>query len=234
MKMKTIAAVLWLFPGLAWAALPVARAWTLYIEFLWEKSDSRLARLETLGFLLDGAHDHLVCVAAVGAGDRVEGLVIEAVDADGKVVGRQSHDEFTGEKHCYSANLDAAGAPGQWTFRVYSNGQDTPVGSRTVEVARTLQSAPFHAPSPQPYVLGRPNYDPSIPPEKFSGRLVWVMHVDADGKVTGVDIEVAEGVGVQMKERALAAGFMSLFPPDPSRGPEGITYRRELKFSPEQ
>ncbi|HBK45571.1 MAG TPA: hypothetical protein DDZ67_03890 [Xanthomonadaceae bacterium] len=59
------------------------------------------------------------------------------------------------------------------------------------------------------------------------------MHVDADGKVTQVEIEQAEGVGERMRERALAAGYLSLFPPDPSRGKEGITFRRELAFRPD-
>ena len=59
------------------------------------------------------------------------------------------------------------------------------------------------------------------------------MHVNSAGVVTDVEIESAEGVGEKMKARGIAAGFLSLFPPDPSRGPQGITYRRVLNFQPD-
>jgi hypothetical protein len=217
------------------AGEPVEKAPQAHIEFLWARQQGNLAlaRQPTLGFVQDGKHDHQVCAAALPAYTKMKGIVIEAVDAAGTVISRQTHDDFTGEKLCYNADLGAEGVPGKWTYRVYFNGEATPAGSATIEVARTLESAPFYAPSSRPYVLGRPNADQSIPPEKFQGRLVWIMHVNAAGKVTSVDIEVAEGVGEQMKERAIEAGFLSLFPPDPSRGPEGITYRRELTFRPD-
>jgi len=54
------------------------------------------------------------------------------------------------------------------------------------------------------------------------------------GRVFRVDIEVAEGVGEQMKQRAIEAGYLSLFPPDASRGEQGLTFRREFRFSPDQ
>jgi len=58
------------------------------------------------------------------------------------------------------------------------------------------------------------------------------MSIGKDGSVTNVKIDEAEGVGVTMKERAIAAGYMSLFPPDPTRD-ENARYRRELHFSPD-
>jgi hypothetical protein len=220
--------------GFASAEESVTTTWQPYIEFLWSKTDSfPLARQQTGYFVEDGKHDHQVCVASL-SNDRVRGLIIEAVDAAGTVISRQRDDGFTGVKRCYNAELGTDGVPGKWTYRVYFDGDVTPAGSDTVEVALTLEGAPLYVPSSKPYVLGRPDYDPTIPPEKFYGRLVWVMHVDATGKVTSVDIEVAEGVGEQMKERAIQAGLISLFPPDPSRGSEGITYRRELNFRPDQ
>lgn len=203
------------------------------IEFLWSgQAEGAPARQPTLGFLIDGKAGHLVCVVAFPPEAKIRGLVLEGVDAAGKVVVREEEPDFTGRKMCYSAGLDGHGEPGRWTYRAYFNGATVPAGVGHIEVARSLDTAGFYQPSGVPYVLGRPNYDPSIPPEDFKGRLVWVMHVDRDGKVTGVEIEAAEGVGTRMKDRALAAGHLSMFPPDPAR-PADFTYRRELLFSPE-
>lgn len=74
-----------------------------------------------------------------------------------------------------------------WTNR------PAPAGERRIEVARDLESAAFHRPSLTPYVLGRPNYDAAIPPDQWTERLVWTMRVDALGRVTGVEVEIAEG-----------------------------------------
>ncbi len=204
-----------------------------YVEFLWAPAgEGAVARQETLGFVLDGEASHQVCVAVLGTSPPgIKGVRIEAVDAAGKLASSQTHDDFRGTKRCYPAALDKRGEPGKWTFNVYLQGEQ--VASRTIEVASKLKTALFYAPSAIPYVLGRPNYDATIAPGDFTGRLVWIMHIDATGTVTKVDIEAAEGVGVLMKERAIAAGYMSLFPPDPSRSGEAATYRRELVFKPD-
>lgn len=224
------------------AALPAAAAeesaaperWA-GIEFLWAKTPAgALARQPTLGFVNDGGHDHQVCVFAMPGTATARSLAIEAADATGGLVWRTVDDGFDGTKRCFDAQLDGRGAPGRWTYRAYFDGEAEPAGSASIEVARTLEDAPFHAPSQTPYVLGRPNYDAAVSaPEDWRGRLVWLIHVDAAGAVTRVEVEVAEGVGERMRDRALAAGWLSRFPPDPSRGPEGFTYRRELKFSPD-
>ncbi len=83
-----------------------------------------------------------------------------------------------------------------------------------------------------PYVAGRPNYDASIAPEQWGGRLVWAMDVDPQGKVTHVEVEVAEGVGERLRGRAIAAGYLSLFPPDPGRATTPLRWRRSLDFAP--
>ncbi len=127
--------------------------------------------------------------------------------------------------------MDIRGNAGEWAFKVYLDGELA--ATKIIEVARRLETASFYAPSLNPYVLGRPNYDPSIPPSEFIGRLVWVMHVNESGTVIKVELEAAEGVGILMKEGAIAAGYMSLFPPDPSRTKEASTYRRELTFKPD-
>jgi len=198
------------------------------LEFLWSRpSPDSLARQETRGFLL-GNRDHQVCVAAINPPPGgITSLRIDAVDAAGKLVSRQDHDEFRGAKRCYDAELGTTGKPGEWTFNIYIN--DKLAAARQIEVARSLEAAAFYAPSLTPYVLGRPNYDTTFDPNKFVGRLVWIMAIDKRGTVTKVHIESAEGVGALMQDRAIAAGYMSLFPPDPSRS-EGATYRRELSF----
>lgn len=206
----------------------------VYVEFLWSKRVSPLARQQTLGFVMDGKNEHQVCVAVLSPGTQAKGLVMESIDAAGRVVSHQTHAEFSGEKRCYTAEFPGDAQPGTWTYQVYLDGRDTPAGAARIEVARSLEDAPFHAPSMIPYVLGRPNYDPSIPPEAFNGRLVWAMHVDAGGKVVKVDVEVAGGVGELMKERAIEAGFLFLFPPDPARGEGTEIYRRELNFRPDR
>lgn len=203
------------------------------IEFLWSKqAEDGLARLPTLGFLIDGKAGHQVCVVAFPPDANIQGLVLEAVDASGKVVVRKEDPDFKGNKLCYNAGLNGRGEPGRWMYRAYFNGAASPAGVARIEVARSLDTAKFYEPSGIPYALGRPNYDPTIPPEEFKGRLVWVMHVNQAGKVTEVEVEAAEGAGTLMKDRAIAAGRLSLFPPDPTR-PANFTYRRELSFAPE-
>ncbi len=219
-------------PMAALAADEAPRATHAGIEFLWKlHPPEAIARQPTLGFVADGRHEHAVCVFALPAEARPAGLVIEGVDPSGRVAVRREDAEFGGDKRCYRVDLDD-GAPGVWTWRAYLDGNPEPLGEARIEVAATLEQAAFHAPSSVPYVLGRPNYDASIPPEQFIGRLVWLIHVDPDGKVTNVEIEVAEGVGERMKDRAIAAGYLSLFPPDPARS-AGFTYRRELEFRPD-
>ncbi|GEM_PF-225020 len=201
----------------------------LFVEFLWAATpDGAIARQPTRGFLLDGAHAHQVCIAAIHPPQAYSELRIDIIDAAGHPAGSQRHEDFRGEKRCYTARLDPRGSPGMWTFNVVLDGRQRTTG--TIEVARTLDEAAFHRPSGIPYVLGRPNYDASIPPEDFVGRLVWVMDVDMDGRVTDVQVEIAEGIGERMRDRALAAGRLSLFPPDPSRAAEPLRYRRELRF----
>ncbi|AUZ56244.1 hypothetical protein B1L07_15455 [Stenotrophomonas acidaminiphila] len=58
------------------------------------------------------------------------------------------------------------------------------------------------------------------------------MDVDPQGKVTHVDVEVAEGVGERLRDRAIAAGYLSLFPPDPGRAATPLRWRRSLDFAP--
>lgn len=208
---------------------PAAQDERIFVEFLWAPTpDGALARQPTRGFLLDGRNAHQICAAAIHAPRAYRELRIDIADDTGRQVGSQRHEDFRGEKRCYTARLAPDGAPGLWTVAVFLDGEQRATG--TIQVARTLEQAPFHRPSGIPYVLGRPNYDASIPPEDFVGRLVWVMEVDVDGHVTDVQVELAEGVGERMRERALAAGRLSLFPPDPSRAAEPLRYRRELSF----
>ena len=216
--------------GAAADTTPAAPEERVYVEYLWAPTpDGALARQPTRGFLLDGRHAHQLCVAAIHAPQPYRELRIDIVDAAGKPAGSQRHTDFREEKRCYAVQLDPQGTPGIWTFTVLLDGRERSSG--TLEVARTLQEAEFHRPSGIPYVLGRPNYLPSIPADEYVGRLVWVMDVDVDGRVTDVRIETAEGVGERMRDAALLAGRLSLFPPDPSRATEPLRYRRELKFA---
>lgn len=219
-------------PSLAWAAVPPASQPRTYIEFLWSPTPAgALARQETLGFVMEGGEGPQVCVAVL---DKVAvgSLRIEAIDAEGRRVSDRRHDDFHGEKRCYAADLPGDAAPGAWTFRAYLDDRPVPAGERRIEVARDLESAAFHRPSLTPYVLGRPNYDAAIPPDQWTGRLVWAMRVDALGRVTGVEVEIAEGVGALLRERAIAAGYLSRFPPDPARAADAV-YRRELSLRPD-
>ncbi|MBK0054445.1 hypothetical protein IAE41_09250 [Stenotrophomonas sp. S39] len=59
------------------------------------------------------------------------------------------------------------------------------------------------------------------------------MDVDAAGKVTHVEVETAEGVGERLRERALAAGWLTRFGPDPARATTPLRWRRTLEFAPE-
>lgn len=202
-----------------------------YVEFLWSQpAPGALARGEASGFLLDGAHDHRVCVAALS--DEATGpLRIDVRDAGGALVDSSTHPDFDGAKHCYDAMPATGGAPGRWTYQVYFDGRLA--AARHIEVAANMGSAAFHAPSMQPYVLGRPNYDTSIPPGEYVGALSWLMEVDDTGKVVGVEIETARGVGERMRDRALAAGWMTRFPPDPARAGKTIKVRQQYDLATE-
>lgn len=197
-----------------------------YIEFLWAPSaEGALARGEAFGFVLDGERDHQVCVGAVDARPRHGFLRIDVVDAAGDVVQSRHHDHFDGEKACYPADLPPSGLPGDWTFHVYLDG--SLLATKTIEVAGTLDEASFHADPARPYVLGRPNYDPGIPPGEYVGRLSWIMTVDATGVVRNVEVEAAEGAGKLMEDRALAAGRLTQFPPNPSPTATPFKVRQE-------
>ncbi|WP_411850028.1 hypothetical protein ACLB90_13920 [Stenotrophomonas sp. LGBM10] len=206
----------------------------VYIEFLWSKPEAgALARQETRSFVLGKKFNHQVCVAVLRSETPRQSMVLEAVDSRGEVVSRQSDESYSGKKRCYAARLPSWGVPGTWSYRVYLDGESTFTASRSVEVAMSLKAAKFNQPSPVPYVLGRPNYPEEASPQRFVGRLVWVMTVDAGGKVTHVEIEAAEGIGEEMKERALAAGYISRFPVDSRRPDAGIKYRRAMNFRPD-
>jgi len=209
-----------------------AKSESIFVEFLWAPTpEGALARQPTRGFLLDGTRAHQVCVAAIHAPASYRELRIDTFDAVGRRLQSQREPDFRGKKSCYTAKLDPQGEPGVWTFEIWLD--EALRSTQRIEVARTLEDAEFHRPSGVPYVLGRPNYDEDIPPDAFVGRLVWVMEVDADGRVTRVEIESAEGAGERLSDRAMAAGWLSLFPPDPARTLAPLRYRRELKFEPD-
>jgi hypothetical protein len=196
-----------------------------YIEFLWAPPvKGALARAEALGLVLDGAQDHRICVK-VSAGARNGALRIDAVDAAGDVVQSQRHKNFDGAKQCYPTDLPSGGLPGDWTFNVYLDG--SLLTAKTIEVASTLNEASFYAESSRPYVLGRPNYDASIPPRDYIGRLSWIMSVDTAGVVRNVEVEAAEGAGKAMKDRAIAAGYLTIFPPNQSPTATPLKVRQE-------
>lgn len=203
-----------------------------YVEFLWAPTPpDAVARQQTLGFVLDDTQHHQVCIAARTSDVKKKLLRIDVIDAAGQLASSQDHNDFEGPKRCYAADFGARANAGNWTFNIYLGGVLS--ATEKIEVARSLEDAPFYQPSSTPYVLGRPNYDPSIPPSEFIGRLVWTMRVNERGTVTDVAVEIAEGVGESMRHRAIAAGYLSLFPPDPSRATAPLEYRRELNFRPD-
>lgn len=204
----------------------------IYVEFLWEPEPTgSIARQQTIQFLTDGKHKHQVCVAATRDDTDVGGLVLIVNDASGREVSSHSYADYRGIKKCYDADLGKDGRPGLWTFRAKTgNGQ---VGEGTLQVHARLQDSPLSKQLGVPYVAGRPNYDPSIPPQEWQGRLVWDMTVDADGRVTNVSVVTAEGVGAKLRDRAIAAGYLSLFFPDEMRKSKPLVWQRELSFAPE-
>ena len=204
-----------------------------YIEFLWAPpTKAALARAEAFGFVLDGTQDHRLCVEANDASPRKGVLRIEVVDAAGDVVESQWHENFDGAKECYPTDLPPSGFPGNWTFNVYLDGSLS--ATKTIEVARTLEDASFYVESSRPYVLGRPNYDANIPPGDYIGRLSWIMSVDTAGVVRNVEVEAAEGAGEAMKDRAIAAGYLTVFPPNRSPADTLRKVRQEYILATDQ
>ncbi|WP_237761440.1 hypothetical protein [Xanthomonas oryzae] len=51
--------------------------------------------------------------------------------------------------------------------------------------------------------------------------------------MTEVTVVTAEGVGLKLRSRAIAAGYLSLFFPDKRRARAPLLWRRELSFEPE-
>jgi len=222
----------WIIALLSSAVAGSAAAEGIYIEFLWSKTpQGAIARQETRQFLTEGGHEHQVCVAANAKETDVGGLWVEFLDADGRRVSLEEHADYLGTKRCYPANLGKDGAPGVWTARARLG--DGRAQEKTVRVDPRIEDSPYHLERGVPYVAGRPNYDGSIPPAEWSGRLVWAMDVDPQGRVTHVEVEVAEGVGERIRDRAIAAGYLSLFPPDPARAATPLRARRSLSFAPE-
>lgn len=204
---------------------------SIYIEFLWSRTPAdALARQQTRQFVMTGDHEHQICVAATAATGDVGGLQLELRDADGTPVSLQRHDDYRGAKRCYRADLGSGGRPGDWTAHVVLG--DGGSNTATIRVDPRLEDSPLFQQRDVPYVAGRPNYDASIAPEQWAGRLVWAMDVDPQGKVTHVEVEVAEGVGERLRDRAIAAGYLSLFPPDPGRAGTPLRWRRSLDFAP--
>lgn len=203
----------------------------IYIEFLWSRTPAdALARQQTRQFVMTGDQEHQICVAATAATGDVGGLQLELRDADGTPVSLQRHDDYRGAKRCYRADLGSGGRPGDWTAHVVLG--DGGSNTATIRVDPRLEDSPLFQQRDVPYVAGRPNYDASIAPEQWAGRLVWAMDVDPQGKVTHVEVEVAEGVGERLRDRAIAAGYLSLFPPDPGRAGTPLRWRRSLDFAP--
>ncbi|WP_230598653.1 hypothetical protein [Xanthomonas albilineans] len=203
-----------------------------YVEFLWKPIPiNAIARQQTIGFLLDEKEKHQVCVAVIKSDTPPPyKLSISAINQDGKVIFKRVDKKYIGKKKCYNAIRNNPNArPGIWTYIAYLN--DRYAGEDQIEVARNFKKAAFYSDPKVPYVLGRPNYDESIPPSQWEGRLVWDIHVNANGNVTKVEVKVAEGVGKKIADRAIAAGYISLFPPDPSLGAGEFVYKRELKFT---
>lgn len=204
----------------------------IYIEFLWSKPPAHaIARQQTQQFVLQGHHDPIICVAATARDSDVSGLQVEVLDARGSRVSLQQHADYRGTKQCYPADLGKGGVAGEWTVRAVLG--DGHTQSARLRVDQRLEDSPNYHRLDQPYVVGRPNYDASIPPEAWLGKLVWVMDVDPLGKVTHVEVEQAEGVGEHLRARALAAGYLTLFPPDPARATTPLRWRRTLTFSPD-
>lgn len=205
-----------------------------YIEFLWTKTPAgAIARQETRSFALDRRFDHQVCVAILNEDIAVSSMELRAIDQSGELVSSRTYRDVDGSKRCFSADLPTTAKAGAWTYKILLNDQEDVVGERKIDVFDTVDALIAHTAPGLPYVLGRPNYDSSIPPHRFDGELVWIMHINRDGTVSEVDIESASGIGIQMQPKAVAAGLMSLFPPDQSRDPHA-TFRRHLSLRPDK
>jgi len=225
-----------LLGGTATAQTVSSPGYDVYVEFLWSKTPSgALARQETRTFALEPGLDPQVCVVVSNARFAITAVDLQAVDAQGSEVTRRTYPDVDGSKRCVSAELPADATPGNWTYKVRVNGLDGVAGERSIDVFKTVDALVKHVAQTMPglpYVLGRPNYDSSIPPASYNGELIWVMHIKPDGTVSKVDVDTATGIGEVMRPSAVAAGMISLFPPDPKRAADA-TFRRHLSLRPD-
>ncbi|WP_312707732.1 hypothetical protein [Stenotrophomonas sp.] len=204
----------------------------VYVELLWAPTPAdAIARSVAYQFVADGQHDHRICVAAGGEDADVGGLELTIRDAKGVRISHVRHAGFRGRKTCFPADIGAAGAAGMWT--VDATLGDGRTGRADVRVDHRLEDSPLYLGHDGPYVAGRPNYDPSVPAAAWVGKLVWATDVDAEGRVTHVEVEMAEGVGERLRARALAAGWLNRFGPDPARATQPLRWRRTLEFAAE-
>lgn len=120
--------------------------------------------------------------------------------------------------------------PLSWPSCLDANGRPCRAKPGTVTA---LQVVAKQALAPTATVVGRQTYDAKISASEFIGRLVWIMDVNESRTVTLVEVGIEEGVGKLMRDRAISAGYLSLFPPDRSRASEALKYRRELIFRAE-
>lgn len=205
---------------------------SVYIEFLWSKPPKEsLARQETRQFITQGANTQQICVAASRDDTDVGGLSLDVRDASGKLISHEEHPDYRGIKRCFPARLATEATWGMWTVEAKLG--DGRSASKKIRVDPRIEDSPLFLDKGAPYVIGRPNYDASIPDDQWEGKLVWAMTVDPQGQVTHVEVEVAEGVGAKIKDRAIQAGYMTLFSPDQDRAAKPLIWRRTLEFAPD-
>lgn len=184
---------------------------TLYVEFLWNAPPKGAsARAEALVLVKTRGQSHRICVVAPVLVPSAT-LRIEAEDSKGALVSVREYPGYDGKKRCYAPALTESGSPGNWVFRFYVDG--VLVGKKSIEVAERLAEARQFSMPGAVLILGRPNYNPEIPANAYTGQIVWEMIHDRRGIVREVRVTSAVGAGEQMRERALAAGYLSRFAP---------------------
>lgn len=144
--------------------------------------------------------------------DRRRRIGSAGVRCSGQEVSSRRYPDYRGIKHCYGADPGQGGKPGLWRFRASTG--DGRSGEQTLQVHARLADSPLSNDPGTPYVVGRPNHDAAIPPVAWRGRLAWEMQVNPQGTVNEVPVVTAEGVGLRLRDRAIAAGYLSLFFPD--------------------
>lgn len=201
-----------------------------HIEFLWEAPvPGSGARPVALGLLTRPEAPHHACWKSTRFPQRAVEVRLEIDDAQGRHplwVGTET-DAPSHVVRCRAIDLAALGVtPGMRRVVLRFDGQVAAL--ETIEIADSLAAAGFHR-GDRTFFNGRTPYLSDIAPDDYIGRFVWVLTFGPDGRVIGVETEVAEGLAAtRLRTAGEAAAWLYRIGADPGKPARKLRQPYEL------